>query len=77
MKNYKFYVLCFIFLSIFFSVFVLHKINAPVQGEIYSNIVTKNKVKVDSIKNERVYFTDLKQKKNKTENISVFRIHHK
>ena len=62
--------------SFLVSIFVLRKVTEPVRGEIYFNAVTKNKVKVDSVKNERIYFTDLEQKKSKSETLVLFRIHH-
>lgn len=77
MTKYKTYVLCFFIVSILISIFVLRKVTEPIAGDIYFNAVTSNKIKVDSVKNEIVYFTDLKQNKNKSENIGVFRIHHK
>lgn len=76
MTKYKIYVLCFILASVLISIFVLRKVTEPVSGEIYFNSVTRSKIKVDSVKNERVYFTDLKQKKNKSESLVLFRIHH-
>lgn len=76
MTKYKIYVLCFILASVLISIFVLRKVTQPLSGEIYLNAVTKNKVKVDSVKNERIYFTDLGQKKNKSESLVLFRIHY-